>query len=37
VDWSSARLAFASVPNPDGKGDPLHGLSVTALPSSGAT
>jgi Flp pilus assembly protein TadD len=37
VDWSSARLAFASVPNPDGKGDPLHGLSVTALSSSGAT
>jgi tetratricopeptide (TPR) repeat protein len=37
VDWSSARLAFASVANPDGKGDPLHGLSVTALPSSGAT
>jgi tetratricopeptide (TPR) repeat protein len=34
VDWSSARLAFASVPNPEGKGDPLHGLSVTALPPS---
>ena len=28
VDWSGARLAFASVPNPAGKGEPLHGLSV---------
>jgi len=29
VDWSGARLSFGTVPNPTGKGDPLHGLSVT--------
>jgi tetratricopeptide (TPR) repeat protein len=31
VDWSGARLAFASVPNPTGEGDAMHGLSVTVL------
>jgi tetratricopeptide (TPR) repeat protein len=29
IEWSGARLAFASVPNPAGKGEPMHGLSVT--------
>jgi tetratricopeptide (TPR) repeat protein len=31
IEWSGARLAFASVENPAGKGDALHGLSVTLL------
>lgn len=31
VDWSGARLAFASVANPEGKGETLHGLSVSLL------
>ncbi|HMI87984.1 MAG TPA: tetratricopeptide repeat protein [Polyangiaceae bacterium] len=31
IDWSGARLAFASVPNPTGKGEPMHGVSVTLL------
>jgi tetratricopeptide (TPR) repeat protein len=31
IAWSGARLAFASVENPAGKGDALHGLSVTLL------
>jgi cytochrome c-type biogenesis protein CcmH/NrfG len=29
LDWSGARLAFASVPRPDRPGDTLHGLSIT--------
>jgi Flp pilus assembly protein TadD len=29
IDWSGAKLAFGTVPNPTGKGDPVHGLSVT--------
>ena len=32
IDWSGARLAFASVPNPAGKGEAMHGLSVTFVP-----
>jgi len=31
IDWSGAQVAFASVPNPAGKGEPLHGLSVILL------
>lgn len=31
IDWSGVRLAFASVPNPTGKGEAMHGLSATLL------
>jgi tetratricopeptide (TPR) repeat protein len=31
IDWSGARLAFGTVSNPTGKGDPLHGLSVASV------
>src|SRR5260370_3206463 len=29
IDWSAARLAFASVPRVDREGETMHGLSVT--------
>jgi tetratricopeptide (TPR) repeat protein len=32
IDWSGARLTFASVVNPTGKDETMHGLSVTLLP-----
>jgi hypothetical protein len=31
IDWSGVRLAFASVPDPGGKGEAMHGLSVKRL------
>jgi tetratricopeptide (TPR) repeat protein len=34
IDWSGAKLAFASVPDPTGKGEAKHGVSVTLLPNA---
>jgi tetratricopeptide (TPR) repeat protein len=34
IEWSGARLAFASVPDPAGKDETMHGLSVTLLASA---
>ena len=34
IDWSGVRLGFASVPDPAGKGEAMHGLSVTLLSSA---
>ena len=34
IEWSGARLAFGSVPNPAAEGEAMHGLSVTLLPKS---
>jgi Flp pilus assembly protein TadD len=31
IDWSGVTLAFASVPDPAGKGEAKHGVSVTLL------
>jgi tetratricopeptide (TPR) repeat protein len=31
IDWSGVRLAFASVPDPTGKDEPMHGLSVALI------
>jgi hypothetical protein len=33
VTWSGVKLAFASVPNPTGKGEAMHGLSVMHVPN----
>jgi tetratricopeptide (TPR) repeat protein len=32
VDWSGARVAFATVPDPGGKDEKIHGLSIALLP-----
>lgn len=37
IDWSGARLCFASVPRPDREGDTMHGLSVTLSPGAPET
>jgi cytochrome c-type biogenesis protein CcmH/NrfG len=39
IDWSGARLGFASVPRPDRPDEALHGLSITlaAAPAEGPT
>ncbi len=37
IDWSGAKLCFASVARPEGEGEALHGLSVTLLSETGAT
>jgi tetratricopeptide (TPR) repeat protein len=34
IDWSGAKLAFASVPDRTGKGEAKHGVSVTLLPNA---
>jgi tetratricopeptide (TPR) repeat protein len=36
IDWSGVRLEFASVPDPAGKGEAMHGLSVTLLAEGAA-
>jgi tetratricopeptide (TPR) repeat protein len=33
IDWSGVRLGFASVVDPAGKGEAMHGLAVTLLPN----
>jgi len=37
IDWSGVRLAFASVPNPAGKGEPMHGLSAELVEGAART
>jgi hypothetical protein len=32
IEWSGARLGFASVPRADREGETMHGLSVTLVP-----